>query len=176
MLPSGFYVIGEVARGEILSTVPGALGYFSDDDVLDLVNAMDAESAGTISMAIQNGRFLLLSTEAQDTDPSVLALFQDVADNRVQHTNWVNAHWPAGGTPYTVTADGMLTFTETDRENFEVAIGKAMQQTGLYYDVASVVRAGPQLTVTLDESQKPYDAGWDSVLALVADWFGGELP
>jgi len=176
MLPSGFYVVGEVGRGEILSTLPGALGYFSDSDMVDLVSDMNSDSTGIIYMAIQNGRFLLLSTDEADTHSEQLQIFQAAADSQVLHTNWVDATWPAGATPYTVTAAEPLQFTETDRENFEVAIGKAIQQTGLYYDVDSVTRWANTLTVTLDESQKPYDAGWDSVLALVADWFGGEMP
>lgn len=176
MLPSGFWVLGEVARGEVISATPGSQPMFSDQDIISLCEAMSAETTMPISTALQNGRFLLLSTLESDTDPAMLSAFQQCADDVSIPGNFVGATWPAGGTPYTVTAAGVLTFTETDRENFEVAIGKAIQQSGMYYDVDTVTRYANTLTVTLDESQKPYDAGWDSVLALVADWFGGELP
>jgi len=176
MLPSGFYVLGEIAPGEVVSSTPGAIGIFSDTEMEQLLVLLDDEADGQVSVALRNGMWYILSNSEVDTSAQTLSTLQNVVDYYDIGTNFLGATWPAGGTPYTVTADGILTFSETDRESFEVAIGKAMQKTGLYYDVDSVTRNGNQLTVTLDESQKPYDAGWDSVLSVVAGWFGGELP
>lgn len=176
MLPSGFYVIGEVARGEVISTTPGSIGIYTDADMELVCATLNANLDQSVLFAITNGKYLLLTNNVNNTLDGALALMPGYLDDLFIPTHFVGASWPAGGSPYTVTAAAGLSFNETDRENFEVAIGKAMQYTGLYYDVASVTRYDNTLTVTLDESQKPYDAGWDSVLALVADWFGGELP
>lgn len=176
MLPSGFWVLGELARSEpIGDTAP----YFypqSDEDMQGLASNIIGAVSGNISLALQNGRFLVCTDDVSDTATETLGAIQSQIGGSTTPANFVGATWPAGATPYTVTADDPLTFTESDREGFEIAIQRAMQSTGQYYDVDSVTRNGNQLTVTLDESQKPYDAGWDSVLAVVADWYDGELP
>lgn len=175
MLPSGFYVIGEIARGEVISTTPGAIGIFTDAD-MELVRAtLHAQLDQGIFVALTSGKWLLLTDNVNNTLDEVLQTLPSYLSGLFIPTHFVGATWPAGGTPYTVTAADPLAFDEDDRERFEVAIGKAMQKAGLYYDVDSVTRYDDTLTVTLDESQKPYDAGWDSVLALVAGWFGGEV-
>ncbi len=176
MLPSGFWVLGEIARAEPIGNAPPYFYPQSDEDMQGLVSYLVGVVAGNISLALQNGRFLVCTDDESDTATATLSAIQNQIGGVTTPANFVGATWPAGGTPYTVTADEGLEFTESDREAFEVAIGKAMEQTGLYYDVDSVTRYADTLTVTLDESQKPYDAGWDSVLALVADWYGGELP
>lgn len=176
MLPSGFYVIGEIARGEVISTTPGAIGIFTDAD-MELVRAtLHAQLDQGIFVALTSGKWLLLTDNVNNTLDEVLQTLPSYLSGLFIPTHFVGATWPAGGTPYTVTAANPLQFTESDRESFEVAIGKAIQETGMYYDVASVTRYANTLTVTLDESQKPYDAGWDSVLSQVAGWYGGELP
>ena len=176
MLPSGFYVIGEVARGEVISNTPGSIGIFTDKDMELVCSTLNASIDESFLVALTSGKWLLLTTNVSYTLNETLETLPQHLSDLFVPTNFVGATWPAGGTPYTITAAEPLTFTEDDREHLEVAIGKAMQKAGLYYDVQSVTRYANTLTVTLDESQKPYDAGWDSVLALVADWFGGELP
>ncbi len=173
-LPSGFTVCAEIARGEVISSTPGATPVMSDADMERVMCATDATLPGDCYMVIESGMFLVVSTEF----PSLQELqdFATSAGSLFGPANFTDATWPAGGTPYTITADGVINFTETDRENIEVAVQKAMQATGLYYDVASVVRNANTITITLDETNKPYDAGWDSVLSHVAAWYGGELP
>ena len=176
MLPSGFYVLAEIARGEPLGAAPPYFYPMSDADMEAVRAQAFNSSGGVVSTVLTNGKFLFVSDAESDTAQEKLDQFAVDLSGMTIPPNFVGATWPAGGTPYTVTAANPLQFTESDRESFEVAIGKAIQETGMYYDVASVTRYANTLTVTLDESQKPYDAGWDSVLALVADWYGGELP
>lgn len=173
-LPSGFTVCAEIARGEVISSTPGATPVMSDADMELVLDSANATLPGTSFLVIESGMFLVVSTHL----PSLQNLqdFAVSAGAAFEPANFLDATWPAGANPYTITAAGAINFTETDRENIEVAVQKAMQATGLYYDVESVTRNGNTITITLDETNKPYDAGWDSVLALVADWYGGELP
>lgn len=176
MLPSGFYVLAEIARGEPLGAAPPYFYPMSDADMEAVRAQAFNSSGGVVSIVLTNGKFLFVSDADADTAQHKLDQFASDLSVMTIAPNFVGATWPAGGTPYTVTAAEPLQFTESDRESFEVAIGKAIQETGMYYDVASVTRYANTLTVTLDETQKPYDAGWDSVLALVAGWYDGELP
>lgn len=175
MLPSGFYVLAEIARGEPLGAAPPYFYPMSDADMEAVRAQVVYSSDGVVSTVLTNGKFLFVSDAEADTAQEKLNQFASDLSVMTIAPNFVGATWPAGATPYTVTAKDPLVFTEDDRESFEVAIGKAMQKAGRYYDVDSVTRYANTLTVTLDESQKPYDAGWDSVLALVAGWYGGEV-
>ena len=174
MLPSGFWVVAELARGEVVSGGVGTVPFLTDAQGDDLIAAININVSAGYSGMWRNGMFHVVKDNADAVDD--LVNIEGEVSTITQNPNFVDAVWSAGSPVSTVTMSNLVDFTEDDREQLEIAVQKAMQYMGMYYDIQSVVRSNPVMTVTLDETQKPYDAGWDSVWAETAAMFGGELP